>query len=82
MPPKGVCKCDNLFITGADDFLGWYIVADLVKDKYTDCAFVYYGFLMMTCWDIIDGLSIKIKVRDVFIGDIRNSPGLKEVTMC
>jgi NAD dependent epimerase/dehydratase len=67
----------KILVTGADGFIGSYLVEELIKQGYNVRAFVLYN--SFNSWGWLDSLPADVKNQlDVFSGDIRDPYGVKQ----
>lgn len=67
----------DIFVTGADGFIGSHLTEELVKRGYKVRAFAYYN--SFNSWGWLDTLPPDIMDNvDVFCGDIRDPNGVRE----
>jgi dTDP-glucose 4,6-dehydratase len=67
----------NIFITGADGFIGSHLTEELVRRGYNVRAFVQYN--SFNSWGWLDHSEPEIKKSlDVFAGDIRDPHGIRQ----
>ena len=68
---------NNLFVTGADGFIGSHLTEELVKSGYRVKAFTYYN--SFNSWGWLDTLPTDVMDDvEVFCGDIRDPNGVRE----
>jgi NAD dependent epimerase/dehydratase len=69
----------NIFVTGAEGFIGSHLVELLVKKKYNVKALVFYNFSNSNGW--LDHIHIKIRNKiEIVKGDVRDANFIEKIT--